>query len=148
MVADPKLTPVTCGTAVGVVAPSKNRMFGGLTDTMEESLLASATYMTLGAGLVRVTASEVDCPGPTDTPGDMTMSAPNVAVVPTSQRTAVVIGMNRMITSIAGATGDAAYPLLLHSQADYEPKCSLGCIVSLIGIPFNSQLGIVQRVSP
>lgn len=113
IVAEPKPTPVTCGTAVGIVAPSKKIMFAGLTETMEGSLLASATYMTLGAGFAKVTANDVDCPGPTDTPGDMMMSAPNVAVVPTSQRTAVVIGMNRMITSIAGVTGDAADPPLV-----------------------------------
>jgi hypothetical protein len=103
MVAEPKPTPVTCGTAVGIIAPSKKIMFAGLTETMEGSLLASATYMTLGAGFAKVTANDVDCPGPTDTPGEMMMSVAKIAVVPRRQKTAVALGKNRMITSLAGA---------------------------------------------
>jgi len=43
MVADPKLTPDTCGTAVGVVAPSRKMMLAGFTDTMEGLLLSNET---------------------------------------------------------------------------------------------------------
>ena len=60
----PKLTPVTLGTEVGVVAPSRIKTLAGETVRMEVSLLASATKTPpAGAGLARVTWKAADWPG-------------------------------------------------------------------------------------
>ena len=74
MIAEPKLTPVTCGTAVGVVAPPRKMMFAGFTDTVVGSLLTKETYTTRVAGCANVTGSDADWPGPIETPGVMLMS--------------------------------------------------------------------------
>jgi hypothetical protein len=58
------LTPVTFGSALGVVAPSRKKTVAGETVRMEVSLLASVTNTPpAGAGFVKVTGKATDWPG-------------------------------------------------------------------------------------
>ena len=62
MLADPTLLPLTFGGAFGAVAPSKIRMFCGLTVTDGLSLLSEMKTPPLGAGCAKVTGKATVSP--------------------------------------------------------------------------------------
>jgi hypothetical protein len=69
IVADPKLTPVTCGCEAGVTDPAPINTLSGATDTFEASLLLNVTVTPpAGAGVESVTGKATDWLVPSDTP--------------------------------------------------------------------------------
>jgi hypothetical protein len=78
MLADPKLTPVTCGCVTGVVAPPAIDTVAGDTVRIAGSLLASVTVTPpAGAGDGSVTGNAADCPGATVTFEGRMMASPD-----------------------------------------------------------------------
>jgi hypothetical protein len=74
IIAEPKLTPVTCGCVTGVIAPWAIVIVVGLTVTFVKSLVASVMVTPpTGAGVNRLTAKGADCPNPTVTPACSTI---------------------------------------------------------------------------
>ena len=74
MLADPKLTPVTCGCEAGVVCPAAMLTVAGDTVTLPVSLLDNDTVTPpAGAAVGRVTAKAADSVGPTVTPAGKPM---------------------------------------------------------------------------
>ena len=81
MVEDPKSTPVTIGTLVGAVDPSRIKTFAGDTVTLDVLLLASEMNTPpAGAGFRSVTESGAISPGATVTFDARSMSGGGITV--------------------------------------------------------------------
>jgi hypothetical protein len=88
MLADPKLTPVTCGCTPGVVCPAATVTVGGEIVTFEASLLLSVTVTPPeGAGVPKTMENATDWLGPT-----VTFVGSNIAPGSTTVTLAVTSG--------------------------------------------------------